>query len=487
MSSENFRLRVCCIGAGYVGKYASKSVAIAYDVTKRYYTIGGPTCAVIAYNCHDIKVTIVDISRHRIDAWNSQSLPIYEPGLEEIVFARRGKNLFFSTNVDDAIREADLIFVSVNTPTKKAGLGAGMAADLHYVESAARRIAQVATSPKIVVEKSTVPCRTAQSMRVILDANSRDHIRFDILSNPEFLAEGTAISDLQKPDRVLIGGMQTAEGIRAQNVLVSIYESWIPREKIITTNLWSSELSKLAANALLAQRISSINALSAICEATGADVDEVAYAVGRDSRIGPKFLKASIGFGGSCFQKDILNLVYLSEQLNLPEVAAYWKQVITMNEYQKSRFFQNIVRKLFNTVTGKRIALLGFAFKKDTGDTRESASITLSKYFVQDGALVSIYDPKVPKEQIMMDLVEPGTIDEAKLNKHVQIAESAYHACAGADAVVVLTEWDEFKTLDYEKIFAGMNKPAFLFDGRLMLDHKKLREIGYTVECIGKP
>ncbi|KAF9925799.1 UDP-glucose 6-dehydrogenase 1 [Linnemannia zychae] len=461
-------VNICCIGAGYVG---------------------GPSCAVIAYQCHDIKVTIVDLNQARIDAWNSDHLPIYEPGLDEIVFARRGKNLFFSTDVDQAIIDADLIFVSVNTPTKKSGMGAGMAADLAYIETATRRIAQVATTSKIVIEKSTVPCRTAQSMRTILEANSSKDIRFDILSNPEFLAEGTAINDLTKPDRVLIGCLQTPEGFAAQQKLVDVYTRWIPQEKVITMNLWSSELSKLAANALLAQRISSINALSAICEATGADVDEVAYACGTDSRIGPKFLKASVGFGGSCFQKDILNLVYLSEQLFLPEVAAYWKSVVTMNEYQKMRFTHRIVRTLFNTVTNKKIALLGFAFKKDTGDTRESAAITLSSYLIQEHANIAIYDPKVSHKQIKMDLTEPGVgTNEADVEKHVTICKSAYEACAGAAAIVVCTEWDEFKMnhLDYQKIFDSMQKPAFIFDGRLILDGAKLREIGFRVETIGK-
>ncbi|KAH8551399.1 UDP-glucose/GDP-mannose dehydrogenase family, NAD binding domain-containing protein [Umbelopsis sp. PMI_123] len=459
---------ICCIGAGYVG---------------------GPTCAVIAYKCHEIKVTIVDLNQARIDAWNSDKLPIYEPGLEEVVMERRGKNLFFSTNVDQAIQEADLIFVSVNTPTKKSGMGAGMAADLAYIEAATRRIAQVSKSSKIVVEKSTVPCRTAQSMRTILDANCTVNIRFDILSNPEFLAEGTAIKDLLNPDRVLIGALQTPEGIKAQEALVSIYTHWVPRERCITTNLWSSELSKLAANAMLAQRISSINALSAICEATGADVDEVAYACGRDTRLGSKFLKASVGFGGSCFQKDILNLVYLSTQLNLPEVAAYWKQVVDMNEYQKRRFVERIISTLFNTITNKKIAVLGFAFKKDTGDTRESAAITLIKDFIQEHARVAIYDPKVEREQIMMDLTEPGVLDNRKqVEQHVQICSGAMEATDGADALVICTEWDEFKDthLDYSKIYEKMHKPAFLFDGRLILDAPKLRKMGFKVEVIGK-
>ncbi|PKY45365.1 nucleotide sugar dehydrogenase [Rhizophagus irregularis] len=461
--------KICCLGAGYVG---------------------GPTCAVIAYKCHDIDVTIVDLNESRIAAWNSDHLPIYEPGLDKIVFERRGKNLFFTTQVEQSVLEADLIFVSVNTPTKKSGLGAGFAADLAYVESATRQIADVAKSSKIVVEKSTVPCRTAESMRTILEANSNENIRFDILSNPEFLAEGTAINDLLNPDRVLIGGLQTPEGMKAQQALVEVYAHWVPTDRIITTNLWSSELSKLAANALLAQRISSINALSAICEATGADIDEVAYACGRDTRIGPKFLKASVGFGGSCFQKDILNLVYLSEQLNLPEVAAYWKQVVDLNEYQKKRFVSRVIKTLFNTITNKKIAIFGFAFKKDTGDTRESAAITLCKDFIQENAKVRIYDPKVTTEQIFLDLSEPGVVDNTKqLKNRVTIAKSAYEASEDADAIVITTEWDEFKVsieLDYQKIYDQMHKPAFIFDGRLILDAEKLRNIGFRVHTIGR-
>jgi UDPglucose 6-dehydrogenase len=326
-------------------------------------------------------------------------------------------------------------------------------------------------------------------MRTILDANSTGNIKFDILSNPEFLAEGTAIKDLLNPDRVLIGALQTTDGIKAQEALVSVYTHWVPRERCITTNLWSSELSKLAANAMLAQRISSVNALSAICEATGADVDEVAHACGRDTRLGSKFLKASVGFGGSCFQKDILNLVYLSMQLNLPEVAAYWKQVVDMNEYQKNRFVRRIISTLFNTITNKKIAVLGFAFKKDTGDTRESAAITLIKDFIQEHARVAIYDPKVEHEQIMMDLIEPGVVDDRKqVEQHVQICSSAMEAAQGADALVICTEWDEFRDtqLDYSKIYESMNKPAFLFDGRLILDAPKLREMGFKVQVIGK-
>ncbi|KLO15528.1 UDP-glucose dehydrogenase [Schizopora paradoxa] len=460
--------KICCIGAGYVG---------------------GPTCAVIALKCPHIQVTIVDLNQSRVDAWNSPDfkLPIYEPGLEDVVRQARGKNLFFSTDVDKGIREADLIFVSVNTPTKKSGVGAGFAADLNYVELATRRIAAVATSSKIVVEKSTVPCRTAESMRTILEANSKNGCRFDILSNPEFLAEGTAIKDLFSPDRVLIGSLQTPEGISACKSLADVYGNWVPQDRVLTVGLWSSELSKLAANAMLAQRISSINALSAICEATGANIDEVAFAVGKDSRVGPKFLKASVGFGGSCFQKDILNLVYLSESLHLPEVAAYWRQVVEMNEYQKRRFSKRVVDTLFNTITGKRIAVLGFAFKADTGDTRESASISLIRDFQSEKAYVNVYDPQVEHSQIWMDLSEASpsmSLDQIK--KQVTICPSAMDACKNAEAVVIATEWKEFNNVDWEAIYAGMNKPAFVFDGRLLVDAEKLRKIGFQVTTIGR-
>ncbi|KAF9484107.1 UDP-glucose/GDP-mannose dehydrogenase [Pholiota conissans] len=460
--------KICCIGAGYVG---------------------GPTCAVIALKCPHITVNIVDLNQSRIDAWNSPdfALPIYEPGLVDVVRQARGRNLFFSTDVDKAILEADLIFVSVNTPTKKTGVGAGFAADLNYVELATRRIANVARSNKIVVEKSTVPCRTAESMRTILEANSKPNCRFDILSNPEFLAEGTAISDLFAPDRVLIGSLQTAEGVSACQSLSDVYANWVPKERILNVGLWSSELSKLAANAMLAQRISSVNALSAICEATGANIDEVSHAIGYDSRIGPKFLKASVGFGGSCFQKDILNLVYLSESLHLPEVAAYWRQVVEMNEYQKRRFSKRVVDTLFNTITGKRIAVLGFAFKADTGDTRESAAITLIKDFQSEKALVNVYDPQVTEDQIWLDLQEASPLVPLEnIKKHVTISHSALEACKDAEAVVIATEWKEFKEIDWEAVYAGMNKPAFVFDGRLLVDADKLRKIGFKVTVIGR-
>lgn len=451
-------MKICCIGAGYVG---------------------GPTMAMIAHKCEALTVTVVDINEARIAAWNSDNLPIYEPGLDEIVKAARGKRLFFSTDVDTAIREADMIFMSVNTPTKTYGVGAGRAADLRYIEKCARKIAEVSEGDKIVVEKSTLPVRTAESIKTILQSNAKGR-NFQILSNPEFLAEGTAIADLENPDRVLVGGDPSPEGQAAIQKLVDVYATWVPREKILTTNLWSSELSKLTANAFLAQRISSINAISALCEATGANVDEVAHSIGTDSRIGPKFLKSSVGFGGSCFQKDILNLVYLCEHFGLPEVAAYWNGVIEMNDYQKHRFGRRVISTLFNTVADKKIAVLGFAFKKDTNDTRESAAIYVCGDLLEEQANVAIYDPKVSKSQIRDDL--NVSADFAALT----VCADAYEACKDAHAVLILTEWDEFKALDFQRIHDSMQQPAFLFDGRNLLDLAALREVGFEACGIGQ-
>src|SRR3954468_20148411 len=402
-------MNICCIGAGYVG---------------------GPTMAMIAAQCPDIRVTVVDMDAVRIEAWNSDRLPIYEPGLDEVVSGARGRNLFFSTDIDRGIRESSIIFVSVNTPTKTYGIGAGSASDLTNVELCARRIAAVSNGNKIVVEKSTLPVRTAESLKRVLHANANGH-KFEILSNPEFLAEGTAVADLQAPDRVLIGGDNTRSGQLAIDALVSVYARWVPRERILTTNLWSSELSKLVSNALLAQRISSVNALSALCEATGADIDEVTYAAGMDSRIGPKFLKASVGFGGSCFQKDILNLVYLCEHFGLPEVSSYWEAVVKMNDWQKHRFASKIVRSLFNSVAEKKIAVFGFAFKKDTNDTRESAAISVCRDLLAEQARVVIYDPKVPAHEIRADILGKGASDDPRLS----VAKSAYEATHGAHAI----------------------------------------------------
>jgi UDPglucose 6-dehydrogenase len=457
---------ICCIGAGYVG---------------------GPTMAIIAAKCPNIKVTVVDLNETRITAWNDADvtkIPIYEPGLSTIVAEARGRNLFFSTDVNRAIEEADMIFISVNTPTKTYGLGKGMAADLKFIELCARQIAAVAKTDKIVVEKSTLPVRTAEAIKNILQ-NTGNGVKFQILSNPEFLAEGTAVTDLLHPDRVLIGGDSTSEGQEAVNALVAIYANWVPKERILTTNLWSSELSKLTANAFLAQRVSSINAMSELCEKTGADISEVARAIGMDSRIGSKFLKASVGFGGSCFQKDILNLVYIAKSYGLNEVADYWEQVIIMNDHQKRRFASTIVSTLYNTVSGKKIAFLGWAFKKDTNDTRESAAIYVADHLLNEQAVIHIFDPQVKDTQIQNDLNYLGSRLEEENKKGVVSTQDPYDACKGAHAIAVLTEWDEFKTYDWQTIYDNMQKPAFVFDGRNLLDGKKLQEIGFVFQAVG--
>lgn len=451
----SFSTRILCIGAGYVG---------------------GPTMAVIADRCPQVRVTVTDINKQRIDAWNSNDLPIYEPGLDEVVRRARGRNLFFSTDVAAGIREADIIFVSVNTPTKAFGEGAGRAADLQFWEKTAREILAQSDRGKIVVEKSTLPVRTAAAMARILNSNGRG-VRFQVLSNPEFLAEGTAIRDLEHPDRVLIGSEETPEGIAARRAVADIYATWVPRERVIESNVWSAELSKLTANAFLAQRISSINAMSALCERTEADIDEVAHAIGTDSRIGPKFLKASVGFGGSCFKKDILNLVYIAQSYGLQEVAEYWEAVVRMNEWQQTRFVRNMLANMFNTVAGKRIALLGFAFKADTGDTRESPAMAVARGLLAERARVVITDPKA-LANARLDLEEFGDA--------VAFDADPYEAARGAHAIAVVTEWSVFKTLDYKRIYDVMEKPAFLFDGRNILDHRALFEIGFNVFPIGK-
>lgn len=457
---------ICCIGAGYVG---------------------GPTMAVIAQKCPHIKVTVVDLNENRIAAWNDadvENIPIYEPGLSAVVAEARGRNLFFSTDVDKAIDEADMIFISVNTPTKTYGVGKGMAADLKYIELCARQIARVAKNDKIVVEKSTLPVRTASAIKEILE-HTGNGVQFQILSNPEFLAEGTAIADLFAPDRVLIGGDTTVEGQKAIQTLVDVYAHWVPKDKILTTNVWSSELSKLTANAFLAQRVSSINSLSELCEKTGADVNEVAKAIGLDSRIGSKFLKASVGFGGSCFQKDILNLVYIAKSYGLHEVADYWEQVVIMNDHQKRRFATNIIKTLYNTVSGKNITFLGWAFKKDTNDTRESAAIYVADDLLSEQAIIRVYDPKVSEDQIQYDLNYLATRTSVQNAQGVQVFQDPYEACKDAHAIAVLTEWDEFKTYDWQRIYDGMLKPAFVFDGRNLLDRSELEAIGFTYYAIG--
>jgi UDPglucose 6-dehydrogenase len=451
-----FKKKILCIGAGYVG---------------------GPTMAMIAYKCAQYKVTVVDINPNRIASWNSENLPIYEPGLEEIIKATRDRNLFFSTDIEKGIKESDIIFVSVNTPTKTFGEGAGMASDLQYWEKTARQILDCAESSKIIVEKSTLPVRTARAMERILTSNN-DHIHFDVVSNPEFLAEGTAIRDLENPDRVLIGSQETENGFRARKEIVEIYRHWVPEHKIVTSNVWSSELSKLVANAFLAQRISSINSISALCEKTEADISEVARAVGLDMRIGDKFLNASVGFGGSCFKKDILNLVYLCRRYGLEEVANYWENVVRINEYQKQRFVHTILRAMFNTLAEKKVCIFGFAFKADTGDTRDSPAIFIVKKLLEEKAQIVITDPKA---------LENAKADLKGLNGRIRFAEDPYEAAFGCDAIAVVTEWDIYKNLNYGEIFKYMRKPAFIFDGRNILAHQDLFNLGFNVYPIGIP
>ncbi|KAH9588681.1 UDP-glucose/GDP-mannose dehydrogenase [Trypanosoma melophagium] len=491
--TQNSPMNIVCIGAGYVG---------------------GPTMAVIAKQCPHITVHVMDISEPRIAAWNTPApakgekskLPIYEPGLSDIVYEVRGKNLFFTTD-RNCIKNADVIFVAVNTPTKEKGVGEGYAADLTYIESCARLIGEtVGDGHYVVVEKSTVPVRCSVSIRRILSAYKKsERVSFSVVSNPEFLAEGTAINDLLNPDRVLIGGENDA----AIDKVSAIYENWVDKSLIIRTNLWSSELSKLVANAFLAQRISSINSITPLCELSGADITEVRRAISADKRIGQYFLNPSVGFGGSCFQKDLLNLVYLCQSLSLNETAEYWAQVVKMNNYQKERFFQRIVKNCFDTVRAKKISIMGFAFKKDTGDTRESAAIYICARLLEEGAKLCIYDPKVTKEYVMMELenffnkehllngcvyskykresVSRNSTDIATMLKNIEMVETALEASNKSTAMVILTEWDEFATMDYTKHYEVMLKPALVFDGRLVVDADKLRKIGFEVCSIGKP
>ncbi len=451
-----FKKKILCIGAGYVG---------------------GITMAVIADKCPEYKITLVDIDYEKIDKWNSDELPIFEPGLDEIVKRRRGKNLFFEKDMQKAIKEADIIFVSVNTPTKNFGLGAGMAADLQFWEKTAREIRRYAESDKIIVEKSTLPVRTASAMERILSANDKD-VHFEVISNPEFLAEGSAIKDLEEPDRILIGYKDTSSGRKARDEIIEIYAHWVSREKIITSNIWSSELSKLVANAFLAQRVSSINSITPLCEKTEAEISEVARAIGMDSRIGNRFLNPSIGFGGSCFKKDILNLVYICRYYGLTEVADYWEGVVKINEYQRERFVKNMIDAMFHTLANKKICLFGFAFKANTSDTRESSAIYVAKRLIEERAKLVITDPKA---------LNNAKKDLRGIDQNVDYIEDPYEASNGCDAIAVMTEWDIYKELDYEKIYKTMNKPAFIFDGRNILDHKKLFDIGFNVYPIGKP
>jgi UDPglucose 6-dehydrogenase len=454
-----FEKNILCIGAGYVG---------------------GPTMTMIAHKCPQYRVTVVDINQQKIAAWNSDRCPIYEPGLDELVRKTRDKNLFFSTDVERGIREADIIFVSVNTPTKTFGEGVGKAADLQYWEKTARVIVANSKSDKIIIEKSTLPVRTAAAMERILTANTNGP-RFEVLSNPEFLAEGTAISDLENPDRVLVGSRESSAGLRARKEIVDIYANWVPRDRIIESNVWSAELSKLTANAFLAQRISSINSISALCEKTEADVDEVAYAIGTDSRIGPRFLKSSVGFGGSCFQKDILNLVYICQSYGLTEVADYWESVVKINQWQQRRFIQNMLGAMFNTVAGKRIALFGFAFKANTGDTRESPALGIARGLLAERATVVITDPKA------LDHAREDLADVAPGGDRIIFEPDPYAAAEGAAAIAVMTEWKLYTELDYARIFASMSQPAFVFDGRNILDRRRLFDLGFNVYSIGKP
>jgi UDPglucose 6-dehydrogenase len=464
---------ICCIGAGYVG---------------------GPTMAVIADRCPEIQVTVVDLNEARIAAWNSSDLsrlPVYEPGLDAVVGRCRGRNLHFTTAVDAAIAAADMVFLSVNTPTKTKGVGAGQASDLRWIEASARQVAACAQGHTIVVEKSTLPVRTAETVKAILGAAQGEAAgakTFAVLSNPEFLAEGTAITDLENPDRVLIGGDDSA----AIEALASVYGHWVPTERILRTNLWSSELSKLTANAFLAQRISSINAIGALCEATGADVQEVAKAIGTDTRIGSKFLKAGPGFGGSCFQKDILNLVYLCGHYGLHEVAAYWQQVVELNTWQQHRIARLVVQRLFGTVTAKRLAVFGFAFKADTNDTREAPAIRICRDLLEEGAQLAIYDPKVPAEQMAHDLGQSGQISASDVSPRLQ-GEGVWMRCntplqaaEGADAVLILTEWDEFRVLPWDEVQRVMRQPAWLFDSRSIANSRAARAAGLSVWTVGE-
>lgn len=456
MATTGFEKYILCIGAGYVG---------------------GPTMAMIAFKCPRYRVAVVDINPERIARWNSDELPIYEPGLDDVVREARGRNLFFGTDVEAEIQRADIIFVSVNTPTKTYGAGAGMAADLQYWEKTARQIRDCATTPKIIVEKSTLPVKTAQAMKRILTVGDLGG-RFEVLSNPEFLAEGTAVNDLLCPDRVLIGSDATPSGLRARDELVSVYANWVAPERILTTNIWSSELSKLVSNAFLAQRISSINAISALCEKTDADITEVAKAVGMDSRLGSRFLNASVGFGGSCFKKDILNLVYLCRYYGLDQVADYWMGVVDINEYQKDRFVGTILTNMFNTLAGKRICLFGFAFKANTGDTRESPGIRIARKLAEERAELVITDPEA---------LDSARKDLEDIADRIRFEPDPYRAAEGCDAIALITEWPQYLRLDYRRIFDLMTRPAFLFDGRNLLDHRQLFTIGFNVFSIGKP
>ena len=455
---------ICCIGAGYVG---------------------GPTMSIIAQKNPHIIVNVVDMNEDKIKAWNSKNLknlPVYEPGLSKVVKEARGRNLFFSTDVNKHIEQSDMIFISVNTPTKMFGKGKGYAADLKYVEACAKQIAEVSKTNKIIVEKSTVPVRTSEKIKEILMSNNID-VDFQILSNPEFLAEGTAMRDLEIPDRVLIGGDNTIEGKRAINSLVEIYSSWVPKENILTTNLWSSELSKLTANAFLAQRISSINSLSELCEATGADIEEVSKAIGMDSRIGSSFLKTSVGFGGSCFQKDILNLVYIARSEGLDKVADYWEQILIINQHQRDRFSKKIIDVIRKENLEPKVLLLGWAFKKDTNDTRESAAIYVANNLLNNNIKIDVYDPKVTEHQINFDLSNAIPNYE---KSSVKFDEEPFLNISEYNIIAIMTEWDEFKAFDWDIIYKKIKKPAYIFDGRNILNSINIKKIGFNYIGLGR-
>ena len=464
---KRFQIKnICCIGAGYVG---------------------GPTMTVIAKYCPDITVNVVDINEERINNWNGDfdKLPIFEPGLGKIVKEVRGKNLFFSCDVHNAIKQADIIFISVNTPIKSHGIGAGEASDLRWVESSAREISLYARDHTIVVEKSTLPVKTAEIIKSILESSNQNSDAnensktFSVLSNPEFLAEGTAINDLENPDRVLIGG----EDKQSIDLLKEIYLRWVDEKKIITTNLWSSELSKLIANAFLAQRISSINSVSAICESTGANVNEVAKAVGTDSRIGIKFLKSGPGFGGSCFKKDILNLVYICKSLGLLEVASYWEGIMKINDWQQDRIYKAVVDKLYGNISGKKIVILGFSFKANTNDTRNSPSIKISRKLLGEDAELVISDPKVSKNKIFeaLNSINQDINYENKISFEINISK----AIENSDAVLIMTEWEEYKNLDWKLLQHKMRKPAWVFDTRSIISIEEIQETNINFWQLG--
>ncbi len=463
MQIENIN-SICCIGAGYVG---------------------GPTMAVIADNCPNIKITIVDLNEERIKLWNSADLtkiPVFEPGLKEIIKRVRNKNLFFTTDVENSIANCDMVFISVNTPTKTKGIGAGKASNISWVEACTRQVAKYAVGKTIVVEKSTIPVRTAEAIKTILENNSEKNTSsggcsFSVLSNPEFLAEGTAIKDLQNPDRILIGG-EDEVSIQA---LKNIYLNWVAEEKLITTNLWSSELSKLTANAFLAQRISSINSIAALCEVTGADISEVKKAIGLDSRIGQKFLNAGPGFGGSCFKKDILNLTYLCQHFGLPEVSAYWEQVVRINDWQIYRIYKMVINKLFGNVTNKKIAILGFSFKADTNDTRESPSIFICRELLVEGAFLSIHDPKVSSTQIGLELGDIGEENKSNWSHSIELEETFDNA----DAVIILTEWEQYKKIDWDLVASKMRLPSWVFDTRKIVNLEEIKNCDINFWQVG--